>query len=250
VCDCNCQLVTNEILDEAIYSGKKRLLRLTEELLRHYIYGYNCNAQGVIDKISLYVDSVERYRRSFLAGEEACLSCNEFQTILEELKTLTSDCDMRLRIDQTVDTSQRDVWVAMNPYCAPKERWQQLALKVCSDLKFNIKIEDKSEKLLCNLLYVVAVHGGKSCEIDYSVKVDMKQCKAEYDILVKDKDCTLTFGEYVNLKKCGISFDTIAKAKDCGIEFSYNNSEGCPDIIYGTRSCPLNQITIDSSSES
>lgn len=239
-----CSNYTARSLSDIIYSIESLLINYSNKEYNFKKYGYHTNRKNILEdfeNLYLYKEVLLRYKNSLLFGNFPCISCSSLQKIVEKVKKITgSECKPRDRKDIQKDSCNILTWNKANPYCISRDRWEELAYRVCSEIGLNIQstqivcqvyFELESNPIMCNVLYEISKYK-QDCSIGYKLNLSEEQCAIYYNILSELKSCDLSFKQYSHLIDCNINPTMISTIYDCGmrIKISEENME-CPILI-------------------
>lgn len=146
--DCVCNDVD---FDQLIYQSKIALNTLSQKRADSKFLGYSFTPDA-----DLKLESLRNYERilddeylNISLGGKPCLNCNTLQKLAEKIRKLSTTCNLSLRRDQKVDTSGEASWVAKNPFCVSREKWERLSYQVCGELKLSIS----SVETVCDITF-------------------------------------------------------------------------------------------------
>ena len=240
----SCPQLTYQKLDEIIYLIKLRMAEYFDAYWSEEQYGYSCIDESFDKwkKLKIDLTALTQYKEQSYAGVEPCLCPEEVQTILERVLDEVGDCNDGIRTDLIIDDSDIIDWRVNNPYCIPREMWENALYVKCAPLTFNIEVI-KDIKKNCEITFdlVAFLDAVKSCEIRYTVeRIPFKDCEIEFKILREEvPECDITFDLYRKLRDCGIDYKFIKESADCGITFTFNEQTQCPEITYDLKTFPI-----------
>ncbi len=142
------------------------------------------------------------------------------------IEILGVSCFDECRKDIKVDSTNEQEWIAQNPYCVSREKWEENLYRVCSDMQVSLTVVKKK----CDILFDI-VKEYQSCDLTYDFDSEFKDCKVEFTLLKIPKDCKITYDIFSTLRNCGISYNLIEKALECGITFDVDRENNCPMIV-------------------
>jgi len=259
-----CCVCYNSEYDTLIYQSKVTLEKLSNEVVKSKLYGYSCDkkAEKKIDLLHNYLLVMEDENRKLTLGAKECLDCYNKQSLAEKVRKLTVSCDTSKRRDLVVDDSMEDAWIAQNPYCVSRERWEKLAYTVCGIFDIEIIAEEYlcnydfevistekacdltfelSRKIIpCDIMIAISVHR-EMCDLRFDITRTEEECKLDFDILASEIKCDLDFKTYQKLIECNLSFDVIKTIyeNNCTIEIG----DPVPELFLATQ---LNKYPIAS----
>lgn len=231
-------------IDESLCLAYETAAHLGKKMYEEKAFGYACYKKKNHIELQLLIDNLENHKKQVKYGVKPCLSGQTLQKTYERLKQLIiqgvcRDCKSNLE----VDSSGKEEWVKTNPYCVAYEKWEELAYKVCGDIKLKVSVKD----VACDIAFIVT---GKEvdCSLQYAIESNKKDCSVAFDVTEKEwnskvKNTPYSIGK--KLSKCGISFDHVVGMEKCGITTSYNESKKCPQITYESKTVVFSDLDID-----
>jgi len=224
---CACSAVD---IDKLILESKVTEFKLGKALKDLLYHDWTCDveAETKIERLQRYRYHLEQEFQCRMMGGRPCLSCDELQLLYERVKKLTASCDDLNRPDLIVDKTNVDAWIARNPYCVARERWEYLVYDILCDLELEVKsIEttiacditaDICAKLIpCDI--VVAAH---VCEEKCNTQVEVcatakERCDLDFDIMVKSHKCDIGLDLHIQKHKCELTADFCARLMECNL---------------------------------
>jgi len=254
----NCITCYNPEFDKLIYGLKFTIDKLSSEIIKSKFYGFSCDkkAEDKLKTLFSYLRVIEEENRNVSLGGEPCLKSHKLQSLAEKIRGISVRCDYENRKDLISDRSNMDSWVAANPYCVSREKWERIAYQVCEAFRLEVtSIEEKCNLTFevirniipCDIILAVSVYE-QMCDLNLHVDRDEVECQIDFDILSTETNCNIDFRTYKTLIDCNLSFDIIKTIyeNDCQIEIgedgiilvsalnSYNVNElkfgGIPDF--------------------
>lgn len=249
--------------DSLIYESKFTLERLSGEIVKSLYYGFNCDsrAESKMDLLQNYLAVLEDEYRKIALGGMPCLDCYDLQSLAEKVRKITTNCDLMGRKDFILDESNLDAWIAQNPQCVSREKWERISYTVCKafDLQIevvpydcDITVEAISIEQLCDLTFeivrsvipcdlilAISVYQ-EMCDLSFEITRTREECKLDFDILVSETNCNLDFKTYLKLVDCNLSFDIIRTAYDNGCTFTIE--QGAPMLETTINKYPLSKL--------
>jgi hypothetical protein len=244
-----CTTCFNVDLDKLIYEIKFTIDKLSTESIKSKLYGYSCDkkADDKIEQLCSYLNVIQCEYRRVSRGAEPCLSAHNMQLLTGKVRRVTASCNINIIADVDIDKSQETTWVAYNPACVSREKWECLVEEAleCCELRFTsvlIKEEtfverDGVEYLLrdsgdipdylklqinekeCDLVFeitrniikcdvLIAISAySKACDLNLTVKKTEEQCQIELQLLKERVD------------SCDLDLKTYKKLIDCNLTF-------------------------------
>ena len=218
-------------LDEQIYLINEEINKNSDRLINYLYYGYKCKGdeKAVMYKLGCYRDLLTKYYQNLNEGLGQCLCDDEIQSVIEKSKDLVFNNRIQYRCDIEVDESNVNAWIAENPYCVSREKWEELAYYVCGTIGLNLTMSTEKqcditfdivrESINCDVLYAFTV-ANKTCDIGVTVNRTDEECQIDYKLLQEKTNCDLSYQAYYELiTKCNLTYDAIKTATECGIKF-------------------------------
>lgn len=262
-CDCSiclnkcsdggcCEISYNDI-DGLIYDIKVRLTSLADSVVNRLRNGVGCTKDDFknIITLNLYKDTLTTAKRLLYYEKKNCLCdkrlCQLRESVLELLKV---DCYEDCRTDVTITRNAELEWIAQNPYCVAREKWEALAYHVCD----GIKLEIEKDELRCDIAFdiiktiipcelLAAFQIRKElCDLNFTVNRTKDECKLDYELLLEKTNCDLEFKEYLCLVDCNLSFDIINMIYGCGLRVEIDKNGQNPRIFTPLNSYGLNEL--------
>ncbi|MCA9397879.1 hypothetical protein KC573_03540 [candidate division WWE3 bacterium] len=240
-----CCICYDPKLDALIYQSKATLENLSNEIVKSLSYGYSCdkNAKPKMDLLQNYLYVLEDENRKIALGGKPCLNCYVLQSLAEKVRKLTTSCNIALRKDLIIDRSEEEAWIAENPYCVSREKWERIAHIVCEAFNLDIKIvevtkdcdldlEVMSVETVCDLTFeivrniipcdiILAISAyQEACDLGLTITRSEEECKIDFDLLVEEVNCDLDLKAYQKLIECNLSFDVIKTVYENGCSFN------------------------------
>lgn len=260
---CTCY---NPDINDLIYTMRFNLDKLSQEVVNKRHYGYSCDSSAFdkSDIIQDYLRIIEDERRRVALGGKPCLDCYLQQSLAEKIRLITKSCNLDQHLDVIIDDSNEDAWIARNPYCVSREKWEKIAYTICKAFNIDIQITsdtadcdididvlsveqacDLSFEIVrniipCDIMVAISVYEDM-CNLNLSVNRTEQECKLDFDILTKELKCDIDFDTYAKLIDCNLSFDIISTiySNGCAIEIDENNNI---NLITSLNSYPLTSL--------
>ena len=244
----NCFNITFDRISDIIYAIEHTLSTQSELYLCNSYWGFSKPSLSEESKkvLTLYRDTLFRYRKSLAKNTAVCLCDDEIQGVIENTLNLVDlSCTYDInRCDIITDDSNVDTWLISHPGCVAFEEWEErfywvipklgievkevseafkliYALSVsevedCYQILYNLSVISKAVNEGC---YDINVDVSKvNCDLDYSLFIkDAEQCKIKFDTLIKELECNINLSPEVKKVVCGIDFNTYAKLLECNI---------------------------------
>lgn len=202
ICACSSVDIENLILESKVAEHN-----YGKEIKSELYHGWTCDvdAKKKTDKLQTYRSLLEDEYFNTSLGGEACLDCDQLQLLYEKTKKLTVSCDIINRPDLVVGKDNWDLWVAQNPYCIAREKWEYLAYDILCDLQIEVSIMDKSE--ICDLTLDI-IREEISCDLVVALDICNKKCDINADVCITEQQCQLEFEKLICNKECeaGLTF--------------------------------------------
>jgi hypothetical protein len=240
-------------LDSLLYDVRQQILSLAEKLNNFAKYGYSrfdqYNNLKKFSALKAQKDTLENHIYSLKKGLEPCLSCNQIQLIMENIRS-TIPCDIIIRKDIDNDTSNKESWNKSNPYCVSREKWEELVYRVCDDLGFDIKVisfknlcditfETSINPLFCDIIFDIRKRK-KECELNYNIKISEKNCKLDFKILKESTSCDLDYETYRKLINCKLTSKIIKDVYSCDMKLVLDKDREDCAILFTTAGTGIN----------
>ena len=221
---------SNVNIDQLILESKVIEEQLGRALKDEYHHDWTCDprAREKIDKLQTYRYYLEQEQRKLMMGGEGCLSSDELQLLYEKIKSITANCEeFETRPDLIIDSSGVDVWIALNPYCVAREKWEYLAYDILCDLSLDVQILKEeylcdittdiiTEIIPCDLVVMFDIYN-KNCELGFTPTIDIKKCVLNYEALMTNKDCELGLSLHLSEMTQELEFDVYAEFMNQGL---------------------------------
>lgn len=259
--DTACTVCYDYQLDDLIYRMKVEISELSQEAVKSLHYGYSCDkkAEQKIRTLQSYLKQLESEYYNLAQGGKPCLEDYRMQMLAERIRKLTPSCSLSERQDVIIDESGENAWIADNPTCVSRQKWEKLAATVATCLNLiveSVPFDKKCEIVMtmddacqltfelvkelipCDVIMAIYVHK-TACELNMKITRTLEECKLDYELLLEQVDCDLTLNDYYRLVECNISFD-VAKAiltNGCAI-----NVNDAGDVVVVT---PMGEYPMD-----
>lgn len=262
-CDCNiclnncseggCCSITYEELDDLIYDIKDRTLYLTDSIVSRLKNGVGCTNEDFKNLITLnlYKSVLVKSKRLIYYEKKNCICdsdlCELKENVLELLKT---PCYEDCRTDVLITRENELSWIAQNPYCVAREKWEELAYHVCDgitlvldkdELRCDIAFDIVKQVIPCEILVAIQVYK-ELCDLNFTINRSKDECKLDYELLVEKTNCDLEFKDYMCLIDCNLSFDFIKLTYGCGLRLEIDKNGKTPILVSPLNSYPLNGL--------
>jgi len=231
----NCCICFSVDLDSLIYQSKSTLDVLSQKRIYNKTLGYSFSSDGNsnLETLRSYLNVIEDENLNIVLGGKPCLDCNKLQRLTEKIRLLSASCDTSRRKDFTTDDTNVEIWISKNPYCVSRERWEELAYRVCRSLKLElISIEQKCDisfeiirKLIpCDIMVSIAVLK-QQCDLDFKITRTEEECEIDFEILAEETTCDIDLKTYKTLIDNNWSYDIIRTVYENGCTIELNDSE-------------------------
>lgn len=261
-----CYTCFNPIFDDLIYKAKFTIDEAASNIAQSLEYGYSCDkrAESKAKRLNSYLEVLEDEYRKLILGGQACLSDTNLQKLAEKVRSVASFCNTDNRKDLIVDKSGVDSWIANNPYCVSRERWEALAYTICEKLNLEVSIEnervceDLSIELfgvekVCDITFelvrsiipcdiVIALSAYEhNCNLGLDVSRTEHECSLDFNILSSEVNCDLDLKTYSKLVDCNLSFDIIRTVYENDCSFEINDSAEV-SLVTPLNTYPINKF--------
>ena len=241
-------------IDDLIYSIDDSIAQMGKELLYFELYGYRIGECKNLDKyvqLKTQREVLKKYMVSFLKGATTCLKCKELEIIIENVKkVLGHQCFVFTRKDIEIDSSNKSEWDRNNPYCVSREKWEELAYRVCGDLGFNLEVIDLSTACeitfntvitpqFCDIIADIKVEK-QNCELTSTLTIEEEKCEFDYNILVTSTSCNLSYKLYKELLSCNLTSKIIREVYDCDMSLKINKENPSCAVLVTVTGMELN----------
>lgn len=246
-------------LDEIIYNINSAIADMGKELLYHELYGYKIKECKNLDKyiqLKTQRDSIKKHMVASIKNATTCLKCKELEIIIENVKKILGhSCYVFVRGDIEIDSTNKTQWDTDNPYCVSREKWEELAYKVCDSLGIDISITSLDELCdiafntiitpqLCNIIDRFKIEK-QNCDPNYELIINEQQCELDYNLLIHSTSCTLDFELYKELLHCNLDATFIQEIYSCDMELKLTKEkQNCAILVTTTGTeidlCSLN----------
>jgi len=231
-------------IDETLCSAYETAAHLGKKMYEEKAFGYSCYKKKDHIELQLLIDNLENHKKQVKYGVKPCLSGQTLQKTYERLKQLIIQGVCRnCKSNLEVDSSAKEEWIELNPGCVAHEKWEELAYKICDDIKIKVSVKD----VACDLAYIITSEE-VDCSLQYAIESNKKNCEIEFDVTEEEWNSKVKNTKYIDgkrLARCGISFDHIIGMDKCGITTTYNETEKCPQIEYENKKVLLSQLNIE-----
>lgn len=228
---CTCY---NVDIEKLIYQSKSTLDSLSQKRAHNKAYGYSFSPEGFLklDVLTTYLGILEDEYLNISFGGKPCLDCNNLQLLAEKVRKITINCDTSLRRDLKVDNSKENEWISKNPYCVSREKWEELAYRICADFKLELKsteiVCDISFEIIrklipCDIMVSIAVYK-QQCDLDLEISRTEEECDIDFEILSQEVECDLDLKMYKTLVENNFSYDIIRTVYENGCTIEVNDS--------------------------
>lgn len=220
--------------DKLIYQSKFTLNTLSQRRAdaRTLGYSFTPEAELKLETLRSYLHVLDDEYENIVLGGKPCLDCNKLQRLAEKTRLLSLSCDTSDRKDQKTDSSAEAAWIAKNPYCVSREKWERLAYKVCGDLKLSLSsveaVCDITFELIrklipCDIMVSIAVYK-QQCDLDLHINRTEEECDIDFEILSTETTCDLDLKTYKTLIANNMSYDVIRNVYENGCTLELNDS--------------------------
>lgn len=239
-------------IDALIYQSKATLEGLSDKIVKSKFYGYSIthDAWTRVDLLQNYLRVLEDENRKLALGGSPCLSSYKLQSLAEKVRGLTTTCDINGRKDliKEDDPITKNSWIAQNPYCVSRERWEKIAYIICDAFNLQINIVEDTEDckldmevlsveevcditfeivrnlIPCDIIVALSVYH-EMCDLDLNITRTLDESELDCNILVNDLQIDLDQQLYRELVSANISFDIIKTVYENGCSFNINNGD-------------------------
>lgn len=263
---CDCHICLNKVcgnsgcctfsydeIDKLIYDINFQIIGLTDSVVNRLRNGIGCKTNDFkeIITLNLYKDVLENTKRLLYVEKKNCV-CDKTLCKLKEnvLELIKIPCYEECRSDITITRDNEMNWIAQNPYCVSREKWEELTYHVCDGIQLEITKEELKCDLVfdivkqvipCEVLFNIQVQK-ELCDLGLEVSRTKEDCKLDYKLLVEKHNCDLEFKDYMCLIDCNLSFDFINTVYGCGLRLSIDKNNGTPLLVTGLNTYPLNSL--------
>jgi len=229
----NCCVCYNFDFDDLIYQSKSVLNILGQKKAESKKGGSSFSGGSKIDKLESYLKLIEDEKLNINFGGKGCLDCDKLQSISEKIRRITATCEKSIRKNLFVDNSMEEKWIAQNPYCVAREKWEELAYRVCAEFKIDIEsIEEKCDitfeivrsLIPCDLMVSLSVYE-EVCDLKLEINRTEEECKIDFELLKSEVECDLNFRTYKTLIENNFSYDIIKNIYENGCTIVVDDSE-------------------------
>lgn len=276
-CTCSkrqgCNIISLQDSLDLLARINNKISMLSDALYNHIVYKYALTSTGkqTLDGLTLYRESILRYKNKQIRSENLdkdCVCPRNIQLIFEKAKNLlgvgySPEKSLHYSMSSNIpvledgltwDSSGLNTWLSENPYCAPVDMWEKLAYLVCGKLDIDIEVEE----IKCNLTFEIikesvplGVLSGLSIaqlakKNGFMNTRSNTECGLDWEILVEKIDtCDLDYDVYLELiKNCNLTYDVIKEAYSCGLRFE--TGSGVATLVGSNFSYDLSDITFNS----
>lgn len=220
--------------DKLIYQSKFTLNTLSQRRADSRTLGYSFTpeAELKLETLRSYLKVLDDEYENIILGGKPCLNCNKLQLLAEKTRLLSLSCDTSDRKDQKTDSSGETAWIAKNPYCVSREKWERLAYKVCGDLKLSlssvetvcdITFEIIRKLIPCDIMVSIAVYK-QQCDLDLRISRTEEECEIDFEILAEETTVDFDLSTYKTLIANNMSYDVIRTVYENGCTIELNDS--------------------------
>ena len=220
--------------DKLIYQSKYTLNTLGQRRAEAKTLGYSFTpeAELKLETLRSYLHVLDDEYENIILGGKPCLDCNKLQLLAEKTRKLSTSCDTSARIDQKTDSSAEAAWIAKNPYCVSREKWEKLAYKVCGEFKLSltsvetvcdITFEIIRKLIPCDIMVSIAVYK-QQCDLDLRITRTEEECEIDFEILAEEVNLDLDLAQYQTLIANNMSFDVVKTVYENGCTLQVNDS--------------------------
>lgn len=226
-------------LDKLIYQSKSTVDSLSAKKANARSVGFSFTHDAVVklELLNSYLKILQDENLNISLGGKGCLNCNDLQKLAEKTRQITTNCSTSSRKDQIVDDSKEAEWISKNPYCVSREKWEELAYRVCGDLRLElVAVQDVCDitfelirKLIpCDLMVSIAVYK-QQCDLGLKIKRTEEECDLDFEILSSETKCDIDLKTYKTLVEKNFSYDIIRNVYEHGCTLELND-EGEGDV--------------------
>lgn len=235
-----------EAIDDVIFSIDNTIADMGKELLYNELYGYKIDECKNIDAYTKLKTQKEILKKHFIALKKnatSCLTCKELEITIENVKKLLGhSCNVFMRDDIKVDSSNKLTWDTENPYCVSREKWEALAYHVCEGLGINVSITPLHELCditfntiitpqLCDIIEDIRIIK-QNCDTEVKLVVTQQQCELDYNMLIQSTSCNIDFELYKELLNCNLSANIIKEIYSCDMKLETSSEkQGCAVLV-------------------
>jgi len=229
----DCCICYNVDIEDLIYQCESSLDILGEKRVNNKKYATPFNSHNKIEILEDFLKVLEDEQYNIILGGKQCLSCDKLQSLAEKVRKVTASCEKSPRKNIKIDKSGVDKYIAGNPYCVSREKWEELSYRVCRELKLELKsVEDKCDitfelvrKLIpCDIMVSIAVYK-QQCDLGLKVNRTEEECDLDFEILTSEIPCDLDLKTYKTLIDNNFSYDIIRNVYENGCTIELDDSE-------------------------
>lgn len=208
---CTCTFRKPEDIREAIKAIDDAIQKESRDNFAKEKYGYNLANTFLKSGRELY-----HYRRVLARHYYSLVTCNESNlkcdTVSKLLKSANRVIDLIGCGKETpqvlwVDDKNLQSWVAANPNCVSREKWESCICGMIPAYTISVKNFDE----LCTLIF--------------DLKMSLINCDIQAALKYKEIDCSISSSLKNDLMNHGVSPLLIKKAIDCGLSFKKSGGE-------------------------
>ena len=251
--DGGCCTINYGEIESLIYDIKERVIFLTDSIVSRLKNGVGCTKNDFknIVTLNLYSSVLEKAKKLLYYEAKNCICddklCNLKENVLELLKL---PCYPDCRLDIVLSRENELAWIAQNPYCVSREKWEALAYHVCDGIQLEIQKDEIrcdiafdiiKQVIPCDLLVSFQLRK-EMCDLDFKINRTKEECKLDYELLIEQTNCDLEFKEYLCLIDCNLSFDMIKQVYGCGLRLEIDKNGKNPRIFTPLNSYGLNEL--------
>jgi hypothetical protein len=241
-------------LDNLIYNIDNAIAEMGKELLYFELYGYKikeCKDLNKYIQLKTQREAIKKHMIAMIKNASTCFKCNELEVLIENVKkVLGHECTVFIRTDINIDSSNKTEWDVNNPYCVSREKWEELAYRVCGDLGFNLEIIDLSAACeitfntvitpqLCDIIADIKVEK-QNCDITSTLTLEEEKCELDYNLLVSSTNCNVSYSLYKELLSCNLTSKIIREVYDCDMSLKINKENPSCAILVTVTGMELN----------
>lgn len=216
----------DHMLDLAIYNANKEIAEIGEKKRNEAFYGYSCiEDQDKRLKLLCTMLPLFESEREILALGGECLTIEEAECLIGKHVVLFEE---GARVDLERDTSNLDLWIALNPNSVARQKWEEAACNVACEYELVLvadpveceyELKSSADTLDCEIVAdFVAAH--KACSYEMDFNSFQEQCEYEFDILRKDKACEIGFEMYLKENACELDLDQYVCLRNCDLDLN------------------------------
>lgn len=209
------------------------------------MYGYvSIIPNDIFNKLNRYLSIIKKVKFDIETNtEKPCLSSKQLERLVGDINRYTNPKNFICKENIEIDNSNVMQWELSHPHCVTRNRWEELAYRICDDLDIKMESINKSCELVfdlsqeiisCDTITALSIYE-QICNIEGKVIRTDRECKIDYELLLeKHSECDITYDIYRKLIACGMSYDIIEQIICDGLTIGIE--DGVPTIksILGT----------------